>query len=34
MKKSFVNTGGDSEPTFNKLTIIKNDNYWCVKEVK
>ena len=34
IKYYWADSGGDSEPTFNKLTIIKNDNYWCVKEVK
>ena len=27
-------SGGDLEPTFDILTIIKNNDYWCVKDVK
>lgn len=27
-------SGGIKPPTFNTLTIIKGEKYWCVKEVK
>jgi hypothetical protein len=34
IKYHWSHSGGDLDPTFNILTIIKNNDYWCVKEVK
>jgi len=34
LKYYWTTSTGDMKPTFNTLKIIKNNSYWCVKDVK
>lgn len=34
IKYYWTTSTGDMEPSFDTLKIIKNNSYWCVKDVK